>query len=401
MYAGAFGEQANLPQPTFPFFGNVVQEGHFGGTNVLGRWTRNVEENNTYSLQAYFDRSQRLDTEFNFTIDTYDVEFRQNLKHSDNHVFTWGTGYRLINDDIQPSQFLSGINPPLRTWDQATAFLQEEMPFVRDDLRLTVGSKFMYYFFTGFEYQPTARLLWEIDDQQVAWGAVSRAVRTPSRLEEDAAFAITAAPAPVLIGLQGGGGSLVSEELLAYELGYRKQVTEKLSFELATFYNVYRNLIESVPVGLTPGPPPIMATQFRNSASAQSYGIELNAQWELRDWWRLRGWYSFMRLHLDATGTSDDPGDTPINQAYLMSSWDLPKHVEFDLMPRVVENLPFLGVPGYATLDARLGWRPGQNWEFSIIGQNLLAPHHLEYVGQTTIPSEVNRGVFAQVVWRH
>jgi len=84
-----------------------------------------------------------------------------------------------------------------------------------------------------------------------------------------------------------------------------------------------------------------------------------------------------------------------------MSSWDLPCKLEFDLMSRYVQNLPTIDVPAYATMDARLGWRPNESWELSIIGQNLLQSHHLEFVAQTTILSEVNRGVYAQVVFRH
>jgi iron complex outermembrane receptor protein len=70
-------------------------------------------------------------------------------------------------------------------------------------------------------------------------------------------------------------------------------------------------------------------------------------------------------------------------------------------MSRYVQNLPTQNVPSYATMDARLGWRPNASWEFSITGQNLLQSHHLEFVGQTTILSEVNRGVYAQIVFRH
>ena len=183
--------------------------------------------------------------------------FQQNLKHGDNHVFTWGTGYRLYSDNYPSVNGLSSLDPTSRTYDQANIFFQEEMPLWRDDLRLYIGSKFMYYFFTGFEYQPSARLLWTIDDKQVLWGAVSRAVRTPVRIEEDANFIFPASQSPAsFLDLLGGGRSLQSEDLLAFELGYRRQVNDRLSFELATFYNIYRNLIASNVTVFMPGAPP-------------------------------------------------------------------------------------------------------------------------------------------------
>ena len=402
LFAGVVGESTAIALPTPPFFQDLLNQSHIGGGNVLGRWTHVVDEDNSYSIQTYYDRTARSDIQFNLAINTYDTQFHQNLKHSGTHMFTWGGGYRLMIDNITPSVPLTGIDPQSRTFDQANTFFQEEMPLFRDDLKLIVGSKFLFYYFTGFEYQPSVRLLWEIDEKQVIWGAVSRAVRTPTRFEEDAANIFLASPSPpVFFQFNGGGRALKSEDLLAYELGYRRQVNDKLSFELATFYNVYRNLIENPIIGVIPGTPTVLVSQFGNVQNAQTYGFELNGQWEIHEKWRIRGWYSFLRMLVYGIDGDEVPGQSPRNQAYLMSSWDLPYKFEFDLMSRYVENLPTIDVPAYTSLDARLGWRPKANWEFSVIGQNLLSPHHLEFVGQTTALSAVNRGVYAQVVWRH
>jgi iron complex outermembrane receptor protein len=280
-------------------------------------------------------------------------------------------------------------------------FFQEETPLFRDDLKLTIGSKFMYYFFTGFEYQPSARLLWEIDDKQVLWGAVSRAVRTPVRVEEDGDLTLVTTQNPLTFVSIQGNGSLQAEQLTAFELGYRKQVNDRLSFELATFYNIYDGLIAAPVIAIEPGAPPVVIAQYQNVQNAQTTGIELNGQWKINEKWRLRAWYSFLYMQAQGPGGAQVPGNSPTNQAYLISSWDLPCKLEFDLMPRYVQNLPTLDVPAYATMDARLGWRPNESWELSLMGQNLLQSHHLEFVSQTTILSEVNRGVFAQIVWRH
>jgi iron complex outermembrane receptor protein len=402
IYTGAFGQQTPTPLLTPPFVAVPSDTFHDGGGDVLGRWTHVVDENNTYFVQTYYDQMQRTSPFLDIRIDTWDIEFQQNLKHAGNRTFTWGAGYRLISDDYPSVDHFGSLNPQALTYDQANVFLQEETPLFRDDLKFTVGSKFMYYFFTGFEYQPSARLLWEIDDKQVLWGAVSRAVRTPVRIEEDANITLVATQNPTVFTLlEGAGRALNSEELTAFELGYRRQVNERLSFEVATFYNIYDNLITAPEIAFIPGVPPVVVAQNQNAQSAQTTGVELNGQWKIDEKWRLQGWYSFLYMQVHGPGGAQVQGNSPTNQAYLMSSWDLPCKFEVDLMPRYVQNLPTLNVPSYATMDARLGWRPNDSWEFSITGQNLLQSHHLEFVGQTTMLSEVNRGVFAQIIFRH
>jgi iron complex outermembrane receptor protein len=402
IYTGNEGSDGLSPIKTPPFVVQTVDTLHVGGGNALGRWTHVVDENDTYFLQTYFDRVQRTGNDFDITINTWDLEFQQNLKQSGNRTFTWGADYRLVSDDYPASEPFNSLVPQAQTYDQASVFAQEETPLFRDDLKLVVGSKFMYDYFTGFEYQPSARLLWNIDDKQVLWGAVSRAVRTPVRFEEDADIIIAASQSPpTFISLEGGGRTLDSEQLTAFELGYRRQVSDRLSFELATFYNLYRGLIAHPIIALQSGVPPVLISQFQNAQDAETAGAELNGQWKINEKWRLQGWYSFLYMQVQGPGGAQVPGNSPTNQAYLMSSWDLPCKLEFDLMSRYVQNLPTLDVPSYATMDARLGWRPNDSWELSITGQNLLQSHHLEFVGQTTILSEVNRGVYAQIIFRH
>ena len=103
-------------------------------------------------------------------------------------------------------------------------------------------------------------------------------------------------------------------------------------------------------------------------------------------------------------------GNSPQNQVYLQSSWDLSKTVEFDLIGRYVEQLSGFPstvpntVPSYISLDARLGWRPTDNWQFAVVGQNLLDSHHLEFAGNQFLSApliEIRRGVYAMVTCRY
>src|SRR5438046_8236071 len=96
----------------------------------------------------------------------------------------WGAGYRVTSDDVGNSPTIS-LNPDHRTLELFSAFLQDELTLIKNRLRLTVGSKFEHNDFTGFEVQPSGRLLWTPDEKQSLWASVSRAVRTPSRAEDD------------------------------------------------------------------------------------------------------------------------------------------------------------------------------------------------------------------------
>jgi iron complex outermembrane receptor protein len=56
-------------------------------------------------------------------------------------------------------------------------------------------------------------------------------------------------------------------------------------------------------------------------------------------------------------------------------------------------------VPSYVALDLRLGWRPTPNWEFAIVGQNLLDRQHPEF-GAPATRQEIPRSVYGKLTWR-
>ena len=147
---------------------------------------------------------------------------------------------------------------------------------------------------------------------------------------------------------------------------------------------------------------------FANRAYGETYGGEVAANVQLADWWRLRASYSYLQvqLHLkpgsqDATREGDE-GNSPHNQVTLRSEMELPWHLQLDAMGRFVDSLPNQNVPGYLSLDVRLGWRPSEHFEFSVVGQNLLDNQHPEF-GSAIVSSprtEVQRGVYGKITIR-
>ena len=316
----------------------------------------------------------------------------------------WGLGYRVVSDKLTPT-----VAPPVftfvpseRTYETFSFFAQDEIELRDDELYFTLGAKLQRNDFTGFEVQPSARLLWAPEQSWAAWAAVSRAVRTPARTDHDLTFT-----PPFAAVVADFTEAFQSEEVIAYELGYRAQPVESFSWDIALFYNQYQKL-QSFHVFPPPPPPPRVTTL--NVDRGAGYGIELSAKVAMTPCWRISGTYSLLKVNYEPGAGSlrfaEEPeGTSPQHQVFLMSSHDLSDNVEFDLMARYVDSLPFQAVPSYISLDARLAWRPTCGMEFAVVGQNLLDSQHPEYNQFSTDttkgqPFEIQRGVYGQVTYQ-
>jgi iron complex outermembrane recepter protein len=349
-------------------------------------------------------RSDALQTE---QVRTFDVDFQYRFPLTDRQKITCGAGFRNVDSYFPDGDtFVTYFPAPCFTTNFPSQFVQDEITLVEDRLMLTLGTKLEQNPYTALEYQPGARLLWTPDHRHSAWSAISRAVRTPMRAQDQ--ISITLAPyAPGIYPRAQGNSDTVSEALLAYELGYREQTTEQFSWDIAFFYNVYDHLVSVVP-GPIPLPPPeplVIPLIMGNGGRGETYGIELAGNYSLSQHWRLYAQYSFLQLQARAElPQTTESGNDPHNQVYLRSAWELRDDLEFDLMARYVDRLPDLDVPSYITMDARLAWRPQKHLELAVVGQNLLQARHWEYSGNTasspTYATEVPRGVYGTLTWR-
>jgi iron complex outermembrane receptor protein len=307
-------------------------------------------------------------------------------------------GYRSVSDRITslsaPPSTVISFNPSARTYDTVSLFAQDELELT-ESLFLTLGSKLQWNDFTDSEVQPTARLLYSPEPSWALWSAVSRAVRTPSRIESDGTIAAGAIP------FLQFRPSFYSEDMIAYEIGYRSQPQPYFSWDLAMFFNQYENLgsYTATPVTVFP----IFNT---NRNRGEGYGFELSSTLDMTSRWRLMAYYAFLQLQIHpGAGTIDflgsagslTEGSSPHNQVLLMSTHDLPGNFELDFVGRYVDNLPIQRVPAYTTLDIRLAWHPHRLTEIAVVGQNLLDPLHPEY---GLPPSEIKRGVYGMLTRR-
>ena len=231
----------SLDQP--PYMRNEKLNGNYSSNNVLARWTREYDEQTNWSLQTYFDQNYYEDVGNKMSVDTFDIDFQNQFSQGRNN-WIWGFEYRRYQDNLLNNGMGLIFNPVSRVYDTSSAFVQDQIEFVEDRFYVTLGSKFENNSFTGFEYQPSARAIWMIDKKNAIWGAVSRAVRTPSRVDENSINRRTNMISPFPIQTVAEGSTeLVSEDMIAYDMGFRRQATDRFSWDLALFYNEYRNLM--------------------------------------------------------------------------------------------------------------------------------------------------------------
>lgn len=381
--------------------GNVLvpETARVNGANLLARWQRRLGEGEL-QVQLYADRAERREAVLRQRIDTWDFDLQHRFRLGQSQEIVWGGGYRLVSGELVGSNTVSFS----QTKDDTALynlFVQDEIR-LRPDLVLTLGSKFEHNEATGMAPQPSARLLWQMDDSQALWAAWSRAVRTPSHSDRDITLKLTNL-APFNPISYRGSRQFDSERLTAYEAGWRKQFRPDLSGDLALFYYDYDDL-RSLEQVLPPFPPTYV---FGNLFRAKSYGFELSGAWQVTPDWRLRASYS--RLHLDAEpepGSTDTfteatiEGSGPKNQFQLHSHARLRQDLDLDAMFYYVDSVQNQAVGDYSRLDLRLAWRPRKDLELSLVGQNLLDDRHFEFTGQDSAASDVPRSLYAQARWR-
>jgi iron complex outermembrane receptor protein len=361
------------------------------GRNIMGNYSYAFSPVSEVRAQLYYDRTHRdIPGTFAEDLDTYDVDFQHQVLLGRRHNIVWGVGYRGINDNVANTAVLAFLPSHVqRAW--FTGFAQDEIALIHERLQVTLGTKLEHNDYTGVEVQPGGRVSWTPRRGGVLWAAVSRAVRTPSRIDRE-----LFAPAQPPYFLEGGP-NFESEELLAYELGYRVQAQDRLRVALATFYHRYDNL-RSIEMVSPPAPLPIV---LANGLRGKSYGAELTADYQVTSAWRVRAGYTEMRVRTEPKPGSTDTtraSSDPDRQVLLRSSLDLPGQWQLDADARYIGEIKNQQVPAYGEFDLRLAWQPAAAVQLSLAGQNLLHRSHVEF-GAPASQHALERGVYGRIEW--
>ena len=420
-YDGETGQTYRIPASLSPPHRRVfANRTSIGGGHLLGRWQRDLSATSDVALQLYYDRTERRDSAYGLeTRDTFDADAQHWLALGGSQELVWGLAYRLTADDTEDS-FFASLEPDDRAEQQASAFVHDDLSLLADRFVLTLGTKVEWKTDVGLVFQPNLRLRWKPGPRHVLWSAVSRALRTPSRFDKDgrinadilpADSLFTGAPATLVSIL--GDRDLRSEELLAFELGYRVRPIDCLFADVAAFYNRYDDL-NTLELGTlvdstaAAQPHLIGPLLIANKMSGSTRGVEISLDWRPRTWWRLWAAYSYIHVNLELDTDSRDldlsaplARVNPPHQFVHRSSLDLPGRFELDWTVRHVDRLPLYDIPAYTELDARLGWSPRPALIFALVGRDLLDARHPEFKPdlEEIIHTQVQRSLRATVRW--
>jgi iron complex outermembrane recepter protein len=423
LYTGREGELGYyLPSITSPSLVALSEEISLGGGFLQTDWHRQYAERSESDLQFSYTGYTRRDPLEPETRNTFDLEFQHHFGWGERQDFVWGAGYQYTGDSIGGSLTVY-FNPPSKGLDVISTFAQDEITIVPERLHLTVGSKFEWNDYTGLGVMPTARMAWNLGKSQMVWGAVSRALRTPTRNDTALVVNLGSAPGPggvPVVQRFEGNPDFQNEELVAYEIGYRTMLSKRISLDVAAYYNDYNHLTTTEPDGSffesVPAPPHyVQLSTYENLLYGETHGFEILAHAKVTRWWKITPGFAYSGQHLHTRPESQDTqtvafmeGNSPDELAEVRSEMELSRSLRWEANAYYTGPLTNQGpasdvrIPGYVRLDTGLNWSPWERVTLSVFGQNLLKQQHLEFddVFGSMQSGQIRRSAYAKVAWR-
>jgi len=363
------------------------------GGNVLARWHRTFSEDSDLQVEGYFDHTLRdIPQNFGEKRSTGSLSVRHR-RAAGRHGLLFGADGLVSGDEISNIGFAQLV-PPERTIHTFGLYVQDTWQ-VKPRVALIAGVKGEESSFSGYDVEPTLRVAWTPSPRTTTWAAVSRAVRTPVRVDEDLVIVANG------LTLFEANDDFETETAWAYELGLRHRPADQLTFDLSTFAYRYDSIRSTEPEGTAPFP-----LTFKNALDARSYGAEGTVMYQPLPRLYLKGTYRFLDLDFskdagsrDTTGGSSEGNDSK-HVAIVGAHLSLPRDFELDAFLRHASALPRPPLKGYTTMDARIGWRFRKRLEISVWGRNLLDRQHAEFVTTNSLNEQIHRSAAVKLTFR-
>lgn len=384
------------------------------GGFVQAAWHHTSSDRFDTTLQVSYDQGHRADL-LNENRRTLRADFQQRYLWGSRQTLVWGLDFANSDSDTKGS-ILFSLDPKDRNLSMGSVFIEDEIAIIPDKLFFTIGTKVEHEFYNGFGDMPTARLAWLASSKQTFWAAVSRSIRTPSARDTNSRTNLgeigQSGGVPVVLSIFGNP-DIQNEAEVNWDAGYRAQIGNRFSVDLALFYDHDTGQLTDEPgtpfMETNPGPPHlVMPLIYGNLMSGEAHGIEMFGRWKVFDRWTLSPGAAFEEIHMRLDPSSHDTdsvaaadGTSPDISVQLRSHIVLPHRLAWDASAYYVGRLPDLAVPPYTRLDTGLTWSWRDNLSFSVFGQNLLKAQHLEFIDSTGSERStlMRRGGYAKFTW--
>ncbi|HEY1580985.1 MAG TPA: TonB-dependent receptor [Terracidiphilus sp.] len=411
IYKGLDGERVAVSFYSPPSVSVLDGPHHTSGGNITGGWRRQLGATSDVEARGYFDRTSRFSPQLDETRNTYDLDLLYHLLTKSRQDLLLGVGARWSHDHVTQIFQTLNFTASQETDSIYSWFIQDQIGIVPTKVSLIVGSKFEHNNRSGFEIQPNGRLMWTPTSRQTVWAAVTRAVRTPSRLDQDLQLTDFLEASPPVFLRVVGSKNFRSEHLLGTEVGYRSLIAHQLYADLSIYRNEYNDLYGYGPgsdyVEFTPPPAHIILQEpLANALKGDAAGGEIELVWKPVNWVEVKGSYSYLHLYVhdkpgftDDQNTVSDNGSSPHHQTVIQAQLNIPKGFELDPTFRHVSSLPAEKVTAYSTGDIRFGWHAKRNWEIAVVGRNLMQPHHSEFGSDVDTIVGIKREAYAKIMW--
>ena len=427
LYKNDLRQQFSVPSFSSPYTSQTLNgDVELKGGNIGARWGMKTSIESELNMRVSYDFYEHNDLQYNESRDTFNVELQHQSSPFTNHVLIWGGGYRWSQSEIGSSPYFSTSygKEDSHLWN---LFIQDTLHFPEPNLSLTLGAKIEGNNYSRTEVQPNIRISWLASEQVTWWGAISRAIRTPSQVESDATINIQVIPSYPYDGTTTatllqiiGNENFESEELDAYEIGFRWMPLSRLSFDVAAFYNNYKNL-RSYDLGsgeiknVNGNTFYVLPINLDNNLQGYSFGSEWLATWQVTSAVRLRLSYSFLDIKLKDQKSNLYSNDlislvadrSLEHQASIWGSFDLTESLELDLRFYYTAKRTWDSISAVHEIsdsfdsDLRIGWQATKSLTLSMIGRNLLHAEQQKFITESTkSDSLIERTVFLNATYK-
>lgn len=381
---------------------------------VLSRWEHRTTSGD-FALQAYFSQEIHHEMMGEGRERSLDLDFQNHVTRIARNDVTWGLGYRLTTDRMGGSDLPFMHNNHRDTL--FSSFFEDDVALLPETLTLTGGVKLQHNSFSAFEVQPTLRLLWLPRPGQSIWASTSRAVRTPSVQDMDLSLDYTVGQqyGLPLIEEVRGNPAFQSEVLRAWELGYRQQFANRLSLDLASFFNVYSGLrnrkVGTTTMVTSPQPAIVIPVLYDNGIDAHSRGLEASITWNPARTLRAQASYSWENAHLRLMdGSLQNLGDTwnsPTHTVNTRANWNFARgwnwftSFSFVSQLQTPPNANSMQIGAYKRLDSHIAYSISHAIQLRGGGDNLLEGTHGEFVSNDgySVCGRISRSAYLKLVW--